>query len=164
MGDSLCPDNTDHLCPFPDFQPTPRKARPSSASEPSPTTPDATRSQKSNSPPFESLKPPESESWKPAEKSSLWTNSLNKLHSDKTPCCFKDHETPEKPSNTEALQVLQNLTPNLTSDPAAGNSSEHEVDELPEVTKSKFGQNFVQKICSKILFKNFVRISIFPTV
>merc|ERR1712178_32145 len=62
----------------------------------------------------ESLKPPESESWKPAEKSSLWTNSLNKLHSDKTPCCSKDHETPEKLSNTEALQVLQNPTPSHT--------------------------------------------------
>merc|ERR1712170_71809 len=118
---------------------TPRKARPSSASEPSPTTPDATRSQKSNSPPFESLKPPESESWKPVEKSSLWTNSLNKLHSDKTPCCSKDHETPEKLSNTEALQVLQNPTPSHTSDLVAGNSNEHEVDELPEVTKSKLG-------------------------
>merc|ERR1712170_28079 len=133
---------------------TPRKARPSSASEPSPTTPDATRSQKSNSPPSESLKPPESESWKPVEKSSLWTNSLNKLHSDKIPCCFKDHETPEKLSSTEALQALRNPTPNLMSDPAAGNSSEHEVDELPEVIKNKFGQKiFVQKICSQKLFK-----------
>merc|ERR1712178_467639 len=121
------------------------------------TTPDATRSQKSNSPPFESLKPPESESWKPVEKSSLWTNSLNKLHSDKTPCCSKDHETPERLSNTEALQALQNPIPNLMFDPVAGNSNEHEVDELPEVTKSKFGQNFVQKFvqkfCSKSLFK-----------
>merc|ERR1711972_700702 len=134
---SSCPDNTDHHCLSPDFPPTPRKARPSSASEPSPTTPDATKFQKSNSLLSESLKPPESESWKPAEKSSLWTNSLNKLHSDKTPCCFKDHEMPEKPSNTEALQALQNPTPSHTSDPVAGNSNEHEVDELPEVTKSK---------------------------
>merc|ERR1712048_295322 len=137
MGDSLCPDNTNHRCLSPDFPLTPRKARPSSASEPSPTTPDATRSQKSNSPLFELLKPPESESWKPVEKSSLWTNSLNKLHSDKTPCCSKDHETPEKLLNTEALQALQNPTPSHTSDPVAGNSNEHEVDELPEVTKNK---------------------------
>merc|ERR1712048_181095 len=91
MGDSLCPDNTDHLCPFPDFPPTPRKARPSSASEPSPTTPDATRSQKSNSLPFESLKPPESESWKPVEKSSLWTNSLKHRGAPGTP---KSHTKP----------------------------------------------------------------------
>merc|ERR1711912_144664 len=48
-----------------------------------------------------------------------------------------DHETPEKLSSTEALQVLQNPTPSHTSDPVAGNSNEHEVDELPEVTKNK---------------------------
>merc|ERR1712170_63556 len=116
---------------------TPRKARPSSASEPSPTTPDATRSQKSNSPPSESLKPPESESWKPVEKSSLWINLLNKLHWARTLCCCKDQGMLEKPSNTEALQVLQKATPNHTFDLLVGNSNELEVDELPEVTKSK---------------------------
>merc|ERR1712176_105588 len=86
---------------------------------------------------FESLKPPESESWKPVEKSSLWTSSLNKLHWVRTLCCCKDQGTPEKPSNTEMLQVLQKATPNHTFDLLAGNSSELEVDELPEVTKSK---------------------------
>merc|ERR1712178_276277 len=92
---------------------------------------------KSNSPLFESLKPPESEFWKPAEKSSLWTNSLNKLHWARTLCCCKDQETPEKPSNTEALQVLQRASLNLTFDPVEGNSNEQEVDELLEDTKSK---------------------------
>merc|ERR1712039_833020 len=116
---------------------TPRKAKPLFASEPSPTTPGATKCQKSNSLLFESLKPPESEFWKPVEKSSLWTNSLSKLHWARTLCCCKDQEMPEKPSNTEALQVLQKATPNLTFDLLAENSNELEVDELPEDTKSK---------------------------
>merc|ERR1712244_151659 len=82
-------------------------------------------------------KPPESEFWKPVEKSSLWTNSLNKHHWARTLCCCKDQGMPEKPSNTEALQVLQKATPNLTFDLPEGNSNELEVDEPPEVTKSK---------------------------
>merc|ERR1712156_726946 len=128
-----------------------RKAKPSFASEPSPTTPGATKCQKSNSPLFESPKPPESEFWKPVEKSSLWINSLNKLHWARTLCCCKDQGMPEKPSNTEALQVLQKATPNLTFDLLAGNLSELEVDELPEVTKSKLEKS-VQFIFGKFLF------------
>merc|ERR1712151_1195691 len=69
----------------------------------------ATKCQKSNSPLFESLKPPQSESWKPVEKSSLWISSLNKLHWARTLCCCKDQGTPEKPSNTEVLQLLQTI-------------------------------------------------------
>merc|ERR1712173_309214 len=136
---------------FLDFLLTLKKAKPSFASEPSPTTPGATKSQKSNSPLFESPKPPESEFWKPVEKSSLWINLLNKLHWARTLCCCKDQETLEKPSNTEALQVLQKATPNHTFDLVEGNSSEHEVDELPEVTKSKLEKS-VQFIFGKFLF------------
>merc|ERR1711976_1128644 len=121
-----------------DFLLTPKKAKPSFASEPSPTTPGATKCQKSNSPLFESLKPPENEFWKPVEKSTLWTNSLNKLHWARTLYCCKDQGMLEKPSNTEVLQVLQKVTPNLTFDPLEGNSNELEADELPEDTKSKF--------------------------
>merc|ERR1711953_1400791 len=78
-------------------------------------------------------KPPESESWKPVEKSSLWTSSLNKLHWDRTLFFSKDPETPEKLSSTEARQVPQRATPNLTFDLLEGNSNEHEVDELPRL-------------------------------
>merc|ERR1712061_194890 len=150
----LCLDNTDHLCLSLYSLLMLRKAKQSFASEPSPTTPGATKCQKSNSLLFESLKPPESEFWKPVEKSSLWTNSLNKLHWARTLCCCKDQGTPEKPSNTEVLQVLQEATPSHTFDLLAGNSSELEVDELPEVTKSKLDV-LSSKNCSffgKILF------------
>merc|ERR1711934_247496 len=113
--------------------------------------------QKSNSLPSESPKPPESEFWKPVEKFSLWTSSLNKLHWDKTLSCSKDHETPEKPSNTEVLQASQKhplaVEPSHTFDPKAGNSNELEVDEPPEVTRSKHVQFIrnvfisVKKVC-----------------
>merc|ERR1712173_541389 len=137
-----------------------KKEKPLFALEPLLTIPGATKCQRLNSLLFELLKPLESEFWKPVEKSSIWTNSLSKLHSDKTPCCFKDHETPERLSNTEALQVLPNPTLNLMSDPAAGNSNEHEVDELPEVTKSKFDQKLFKfkffKLSSSIVCKFFL--------
>merc|ERR1711912_92860 len=115
------------------------------ALEPLLTTPGATKCQRLNSLLFESLKPPESEFWKPVEKSSLWTNSLNKLHWARTLCCCKDQGMPEKPSNTEALQVLQKVTPNHTFDPLEGNSNELEDDGLPEDTKSK-------KVCFSLFF------------
>merc|ERR1711953_1332524 len=103
-------------------------------------------------------KPPESESWKPAEKSSLWTSSLNKLHWDRTLFFSKDPETPEKLSSTEARQVPQRATPNLTFDLLEGNSNEHEVDELPEVTRSKQSKQF-NSLLFKKLFNNLLRKS-----
>merc|ERR1711912_42903 len=121
------------------------------ALEPLLTTPGATKCQKSNSPLFESLKPPESEFWKLVEKSFLWTNSLNKLHWARTLCCCKDQGMPEKPSNIEALQVLQKVTPNHTFDLLVGNSNELEADEVPEDTKSK-NYKFSLFFCSIRLF------------
>merc|ERR1712119_45124 len=110
-------------------------------------------------------KPPESEFWKPVEKLFLWTSSLSKLHWDRTLFFSKDHETPEKLSSTEALQVPQRVTPNLTFDHLEGNSNEHEDDELLEATKSKqpkqsrqfnsllFKKLFYSTLC-KIFFNN----------
>merc|ERR1712167_83246 len=101
---------------------------------------------------------PESEFWKPAEKSSLWTSSLNKLHWDRILFFFKDHETPEKLSSTEALQVPQRATPNLTFDLLEGNSRGHEVDEHPEVTRSKQVVQLVYQLVYQ-LFNNLLRKS-----
>jgi hypothetical protein len=50
------------------------------------------------------------------------------------------------------LQVLQKATPNHTFDLLAGNSSELEVDELPEVTKSKLDIFFGKLAVSLVKF------------
>merc|ERR1711928_306404 len=98
------------------------------------------------------------ESWKPAEKLSLWTSSLSKLHWDSTLFSSKDHETPEKMGSTEALQVPQRATPNLMFDLLEGNSNEHEDDELLEVTKSKQSKQFISLLFKKLFNSTFGKI------
>merc|ERR1739848_449512 len=103
-------------------------------------------------------KPPESESWKQVEKSSLWTSSLNKLHWDRILFFSKDHETPEKLSSTEALQVPQRAIPSRMFDLLEGNSNEHEDDELLEVTRSKQPKQFNSLLFKKLFNSTFGKI------
>merc|ERR1712116_67437 len=99
-----------------------------------------------------------SESWKPVEKLFLWTSSLSKLHWARTLFFSKDHETPEKLSSTEGLQVPQRATPNLTFDLLEGNSNEHEDDELLEVTRSKRFKQFISLLFKKLFHSTFGKI------
>merc|ERR1712071_422973 len=104
------------------------------------TTSDSSRSPSSESALSESPRPLDSELLPLVVRSSLSISSLSRTPRDRTPSSSKDPERGERlklTSPATSLQVSLALTPSHLSDPRDESSREPEVDELPEVTRSK---------------------------